>query len=146
MRAVWCEDAVSVEGRWHQVTKAGINPRPTSGEIPIWMGGSHERVIDRVGRLGDGWFPLRIDTDQVISGIARIRAAAIEAGRDPDAIGTQGSITAGGDTADQVEAAKQLEQAGATHAALFTSGAGFSTPQQHIDAITSFAEQYAAGS
>jgi probable F420-dependent oxidoreductase len=146
MRALWRDEIVSFEGRWHHVTKAGISPRPPSGEIPIWMGGSHERVIDRVGRLGDGWFPLRIDTDQVISGIGRIRAAAIEAGRDADAIGTQGSITAGGDTADQVDAAAKLEKAGATHAALFTAGAGFSTPQQHIDAITSFAEQYAAGS
>ena len=144
LRALWREDAVSFEGRWHHVTKAGINPRPIRGEIEIWMGGSHERVLDRVGRLGDGWFPLRIEVDQVSSGIGRIRAAANEAGRDADAIGVQGSITTGGETAAQVEYARRLEAAGATHAALFTSGAGFSTPQQHIDAITRFAEQYAA--
>ena len=142
LRALWDEQSISFEGRWHHVIKAGINPLPPRRDIPIWMGGSHERVLDRVGRIGDGWFPLRIEVSAVESGIERIRSIAREAGRDPDAIGVQGSITTGIDVGEQVEQAKRLEAAGATHVALFTSNQGLTSAQQHIDAIRAFAEAY----
>jgi probable F420-dependent oxidoreductase len=142
LRALWDEHSISFEGRWHHVNKAGINPLPPRRDIPIWMGGSHERVLDRVGRIGDGWFPLRVEVSAVESGIERIRSIARDAGRDPDAIGVQGSITTRIDAGEQVEEAKRLEAAGATHAALFTSGQGLTSPQQHIDAVRAFAEAY----
>jgi probable F420-dependent oxidoreductase len=143
MRALWRDASVSFEGRWHHVTKAGINPRPPSGVIPIVMGGSHERVIDRVGRIGDGWFPLRLEVDRIEQGVQRIRTIATDAGRDPDAIELQGSVMGGDGNVDgQVEFARRLEGAGATHVALFT--AGLEGPQQHIDALRAFAEQYRA--
>ena len=142
LRALWDQQSISFEGRWHHVTKAGINPLPPRRDIPIWMGGSHERVLDRVGRIGDGWFPLRIEVSAVESGIERIRSVARDAGRDPDAIGVQGSITTGIDVGEQVEQAKRLDAAGATHAALFTSNQGLTSAQQHIDAVRAFAEAY----
>ncbi|MEE8421763.1 MAG: LLM class F420-dependent oxidoreductase [Dehalococcoidia bacterium] len=144
LRALWRDPVVSFEGRWHHVTKAGINPRPAAGDIPIWMGGSHERVLDRVGRIGDGWFPLRLEIERVEEGMKRIRAVAAEAGRETDAIGLQGSVTGDADVEGQVAYARRLEALGATHAALFTSNLGLSSPQQHIDAIRAFGEQFQA--
>ena len=39
LRALWSQDVVNFEGRWHRVRYAGINPRPAAGAIPIWLGG-----------------------------------------------------------------------------------------------------------
>ena len=142
LRALWDQPSISFEGRWHHVTKAGINPLPPRRNIPIWMGGSHERVLDRVGRIGDGWFALRVELSAVESGVERIRGVARDAGRDPDAIGLQGSITTSIDAGEQVQQAKRLEAAGATHAALFTANQGLTSAQQHIDAVRAFAEAY----
>jgi alkanesulfonate monooxygenase SsuD/methylene tetrahydromethanopterin reductase-like flavin-dependent oxidoreductase (luciferase family) len=48
MRELWAHDVVDFEGRWHRVTKAGINPRPTR-PIPIWFGG-HAAASGRMRR------------------------------------------------------------------------------------------------
>ena len=48
-------ELVTFEGRWHKITDAGINPLPVQRPIPLWLGGSADRVVRRVARLGDGW-------------------------------------------------------------------------------------------
>ena len=64
LRSLWTEEVVQFQGRWHQVTHAGINPPPVQRPIPIWMGAGGrlspvptDRVLRRVARLSDGWFP-----------------------------------------------------------------------------------------
>ena len=57
MRKLWTQNPVTYEGRWHKITDAGINPLPVQRPIPIWFGGTDDRVLDRIARLGDGWFP-----------------------------------------------------------------------------------------
>ena len=54
LRELWAKTAISFEGRYHHVSRAGINPLPPS-RIPIWMGGGDDRVLARIGRLADGW-------------------------------------------------------------------------------------------
>ena len=140
LRLLWAEPLVSFEGRWDRVTKAGLNPLPPRRDIPVWMGGSDPRAIDRVGRLGDGWFPLGLPREQLTAGVTQMRAAAESAGRDPAALGLQCSVRGIAEPAAQIAAAQGLEQLGATHVALFTAKTGRSTLQDHIDAITQFAE------
>ena len=142
LRALWGHISISFEGRWHQVSKAGINPLPSRRDIPIWMGGSDERVLDRVGRIGDGWFPLGVPLDACEEGIARIRQAATEAGRDANDIGLQCIVAARGDVERQVETAKAFEAIGATHVAFVTNNARLASPGEHIQAIRAFAEAY----
>ena len=55
MRKLWADEVISYDGKWHNITEAGLNPLPAR-QIPIWLGGMAEKVIDRVGRIGDGWF------------------------------------------------------------------------------------------
>ena len=47
---------------------------------PLWIGGNGERVLDRVLRYGDGWFPNRRD-DGLAERIAELRRRGEEEGR-----------------------------------------------------------------
>ena len=58
LRQLWTRELVTFHGRWHTVIDAGINPLPIQRPIPIWFGGTDDRALRRLARLGDGWFPL----------------------------------------------------------------------------------------
>ena len=55
MRLLWTEPLVKFEGRWHNIPDAGINPLPVQRPIPIWFGGTEDRALRRMARIGDGW-------------------------------------------------------------------------------------------
>jgi probable F420-dependent oxidoreductase len=144
LRALWTKELVTFNGKWHKITDAGINPLPIQRPIPIWFGGSAEPVLRRVGRLGDGWFPLIEPGDQARSMIERIRAYAGEAGRDPSTIGVEGRVAIANRSQEQwLKVASQWKELGATHLSVNTMKAGLSTPSAHIDAIRRFKEAVA---
>ena len=89
LRRLWTEDLVTFEGRWHGFRDAGINPLPVQRPIPIWIGGHVEATIERIGRIGDGWFPLVTPSDKTAARIERLRDYARAAGRDPAEIGIE---------------------------------------------------------
>jgi probable F420-dependent oxidoreductase len=144
MRALWGESVISFEGEFHSVVKAGINPRPPGGNIPLWIGGMSDVVQDRVGRLADGWFPQYRDPADLAAGLERVHAAAEAAGRDPASIGIEGRVSV---AVEGVEAAAELAhrwvEAGATHVSVNTMDAGYSTPGEHIAAIEAFKQAFA---
>jgi probable F420-dependent oxidoreductase len=150
LRQLWCSDLVTFEGEWHRVVDAGINPLPVQRPIPIWIGGSAEVVIKRVGRLGDGWLPQFPAMDPALSRtgaqprrfeepealIERMRGYARDAGRDPAAIGIEGRSSVKDQTPDDwVSVYCRWRSLGATHLSVNTMGAGLSGPDAHIDAI-----------
>jgi alkanesulfonate monooxygenase SsuD/methylene tetrahydromethanopterin reductase-like flavin-dependent oxidoreductase (luciferase family) len=57
-----------------------------SGGPPIWLGGAAPAALARAGRLYDGWLPYPPDPADYQAGLARVRRAAGDAGRDPGAI------------------------------------------------------------
>jgi probable F420-dependent oxidoreductase len=140
MRLLWTQDVVTFKGRYHEIEAAGILPRPVQQPIPIWMGGgATPAVLERIGRLADGWIAnagLSADLDERV---AAIREAAERAGRDPAAIGVQGvAVLLKGDDGDdgdgfrrQVDAARERNL---SHLVVLTMGQGRS-PEQHIDAV-----------
>ena len=141
LRELWTNEVVNFEGRYHRVTHAGINPLPVQRPIPIWFGGGHERVIRRIGRMGDGWFPQFQPDGEGQEKIALMRRYAEAAGRDPMSIGIEGRISiAGGDADSWSKAAAAWEEIGATHLSVNTMRAGLEGPDQHIDAIRCFKE------
>jgi probable F420-dependent oxidoreductase len=143
LRMLWRDPVVTFEGRWDRVTQAGLNPLPPRRDIPIWMGGSAPRAIARVGRIGDGWYPLVQDLEAVRDGVKLMRASAEEAGRDPDTLGLQCAVR-GDDLDGRLAAAESFAELGATHLAFSAGGLGFKSPQQHIEALTGFAEALSA--
>jgi probable F420-dependent oxidoreductase len=139
MRKLWTQELVTFEGRWHKITDAGIKPLPLQRPIPIWFGGSDDRALRRLAKLGDGWFPLMAPDDKCRAVIEKIRLYTREAGRNPDAIGIEGRIGLGQGSPDswlrELQAWKDL---GATHVSLNTMRAGLSSPSAHIAAIQRF--------
>jgi probable F420-dependent oxidoreductase len=114
LRKLWSEPYVTFTGRWHTLEGVGLNRVPAT-PIPIWVGGSHERVLRRAARLADGFIPLG-DPAEVFP---KVQAYVREAGRDPATFGLAGRVTAGpGGPGAWVEAARKLQSLGATQLAV----------------------------
>ena len=141
LRMLWTEESVNFEGRYHKVSDAGINPMPIQRPIPIWLGGGEDRVIQRIGKMADGWFPQFQPNSAGQEKIGIMREAAVNAGRDPKAIGIEGRVSlATDDQSDWEKIGASWDEVGATHFSINTMKAGLKGPDQHIEAIKRFKE------
>ena len=139
MRALWTRELVTYKGQWHKITDAGLNPLPVQRPIPIWFGGTHDRVLRRIARIGDGWFPQHGPGNELDEMLAALHRYAREAGRDPAEIGLDGRLSATQGGPDSwAEGLAQWKAVGATHVSVNTMGAGLSSPSGHIDALRRF--------
>lgn len=105
IQRLWTEDHVDYDGKAFSFTDATIEPKPVQDPYPpIWFGSFGpevdefsdvvDRVLARIGRLGDGWVPLTysgdakamIDPSMLGRAWDRIAESATEHGRDPDEI------------------------------------------------------------
>ena len=132
LRLLWSQDSVSFSGRFHQFADNGINPRPVRGDLPIWVGARgvpSDPVVRRIGRHAQGWFVLASPEDY--PGVrARIDAAAVEAGRDPESIGTEAGVAVVGPReAEWRDRVTNWRQTGLTHLCLRTLGGGLSVSE-----------------
>ena len=146
MRALWTQEVVNFEGRYHQVTHAGINPLPVQRPIPVWIGGYAEAVLRRIGQIADGWFPLMGPEAGGLEAVARVREYAREAGRDPASVGVEGRVRLAQhpNPEDWQGVADIWAEAGASHLSINTMGAGLKGPDEHVDAIRRFKEAVSA--
>ena len=142
MRALWTNDLVTFNGRWHTITDAGINPSPVQRPIPVWFGGYDDRVLKRIGRMGDGWIIGGGDNtpdEELTSAIDKVRSYTGDAGRDPAKIGFEKVLSYRRSPVNEIaEAIGKWAEAGVTHLSLNTMGAGLASPADHIDAIRQF--------
>jgi probable F420-dependent oxidoreductase len=137
LRRLWTERSVTHRGRFDKLTGAGIAPLPVQRPIPIWLGGQSAPADRRVGRLADGWFPLVQPGPMLDHALQVIAGAAESAGRDPSALGMEGQVSLG--TGGAQAAAGQVrrwDEAGATHVAVNTMGAGLSGLDDHLKALS----------
>lgn len=137
MRALWAETAITFNGRWHQIDDAGLNPLPIQRPIPIWIGGGAEAVLERIGRIGDGWFPQLRPDDTAREQIERLRSYTRAAGRPETAVGIEARLSLSqvpkSDWQSYAEAWRSL---GATHLGINTMGLGLRSAQEHIAALS----------
>lgn len=141
LRMLWTKESVNFEGHYHKVSDAGINPLPIQRPIPIWLGGGEDRVIQRIGKMADGWFPQFQPNSAGQEKIGIMREAAVNAGRDPKAIGIEGRVSlATDDQSDWEKIGASWDEIGATHFSINTMKAGLKGPDQHIEAIKRFKE------
>ncbi len=95
LRAYWRDEHVNYEGRFYRADEIAMEPKPPQGAaIPIWVGGTKPPALRRVARLADGWTAMNAPGDPPLPDrIAMLRRYADEAGRDPDTIGMQMSLS-----------------------------------------------------
>lgn len=106
MRALWREDAVSFRGQQFGFDSVYSYPKPQQKDgIPILIGGHSPATARRAVRIGDGFYPLAHDTDELKRLIGMMREEARKSGKNPEAI----EITTGGVTnADDVKRLQDL--------------------------------------
>ncbi len=96
MRLLWKEPVASYDGEFVKFQPIYSDPKPPGGAVPIVIGGNSDAACRRAGKIGDGYFPAIFPTERIYEDLPKqlaiVRAAAIEAGRNPDAI----EITSGG--------------------------------------------------
>lgn len=146
LRRLWDEELISFAGKYDQIDRANIVPRPKR-QIPIWCGGFAEAMFKRAVKMGDGFIFGYGLGDDAMKGWLRVQELLAEAGRPREEFGAQFLMhppEAPYSDAETVEGAQRLREAGATHASLYSMGRGFTGVDQHIEYLTSMRGQFEA--
>ena len=85
VRAIWTEDEASYHGKYVDFENIWCWPKPVQpGGPPVLLGGNGPKVLDRVLRYADAWFPNRIgDEEHNIPRMEELQRRASDEGRDP---------------------------------------------------------------
>ena len=145
LRRLWTEPTVTFDGDFDRVTGAGLAPLPVQRPIPVWIGAAAAPGYERAGRLADGWFPMISPGPELDEARAVVERAAVEAGRDPDAIGMEGRVNWRGDGEAVINELKAWAEAGASHVSVNTMSAGLKTVDDHLAALAQVAAALPVG-
>lgn len=141
LQQLWTEELVTFEGKWHTIPDAGVNPLPVQRPIPIWFGGHAEPVMRRLARYGAGWMPNYRTVSEAQGALDLMDRELAAVGRSRADIGIEPRVGYGkGDVQAWTDVTDSWLAAGATHLTVNTMGCGFTSPQQHLDALRHFAE------
>jgi len=93
-QTLWSEGAAQFDSKTLKFSHIHCVPKPRqSGGVPIWVSGTiNRRVVDRIVRFGSGWIPWGNDRANPIPGLAVVRRALIDAGRDPATFQVRGVL------------------------------------------------------
>jgi alkanesulfonate monooxygenase SsuD/methylene tetrahydromethanopterin reductase-like flavin-dependent oxidoreductase (luciferase family) len=142
LRGLWANQTFTYHGRVNNVEVATVQPRPTSGELPIFIGALGPRMLRYTGAVADGWLKNRgwPESPEELKGyVGVLEQGAEKAGRDPRAIRRVLNGAAGfGDTA-AADAQARASRGGAPAG----SGNGLlGSPEQMLETLQ---KQRAAG-
>jgi probable F420-dependent oxidoreductase len=141
MRLLWTQPLVKFEGRWHNILDAGINPLPVQRPIPVWFGGTDDRALRRMARIGDGWMVNIRTIEQARPAILKLKQYLEEAGRDKTSFGIESRLNMNSIGSEGwINYLNAWEDLGATHLVVNTMGCGYETTSAHIKALNKFSE------
>jgi probable F420-dependent oxidoreductase len=88
LRHLWAGGVAEFHGEYYTIPAGRVAPVPVQRPgPPILLGGTAPRALRRAGRLSDGWVTSsRADLTRIGDGVAVVKEAAEEAGRDPATI------------------------------------------------------------
>lgn len=87
MKALWSQQPVDFQGRFHQIAQAHFGPKPVQKpHPPIWIGGGSEAALRRTALHGDCWHPNRPGIAALRKGKATLARLLQEQGRAPEAV------------------------------------------------------------
>ena len=82
-RAIWGDQPVTYDDGDLRCDRYWFLPRPVQQRVPLLLGlAMTPKNAVRMAVLGDGWCPVNVTPDQVATGVAILRQAAADAGRD----------------------------------------------------------------
>jgi len=82
LRAMWGPDPVEHHGRFFQVAKSIVTPKPVQQPLPIYLAAFTPGALARVARLADGWLPTGIPLAGIGQMMGQLREQTGAAGRD----------------------------------------------------------------
>lgn len=133
LRALWTQPVVEFAGRFDQVDRATLNPRPRRS-IPVWMGGFSDPALRRAAQLADG-FIFADGAGDTFDLLARLRTCLAAEGRAATDFGLQINMLLAKSPEAVIEMVSRWQDAGGTHAAVVTMGIGLTTIDAHVDHI-----------
>ena len=160
LRLLWSGETVSYSGRFHTIDRASINPPPFQRPVPIWFGGAGRQfartasnrtaVLERIGRIGDGWIAGAAPVEVLRESWAAICAAAERAGRNPAELGLQvlAQVDSPQDFADLGRSIAEWRAIGVTHVSFSLSRRSqeFETFREQLEAVQAVLDTEVRGS
>ncbi len=82
MRKVWSGEVVEHESAFLHWTNFKSHPVPVQDPLPLVIGGSSKRALQRVARYGQGWYAPAVSADQLAGLLVPLDEACAAEGRD----------------------------------------------------------------
>jgi probable F420-dependent oxidoreductase len=132
MRALWTQERVDFDGRWHKLSGINLNPLPDKAP-PLWIGGGAEdNLLRRYAKYADGWLPLVVAGTDVPAAFEKLQGFLKDEGRDPATFGLDVRVNIENTTPQEwVAAAKRWKDVGATNIAVM-GAAGDRTAMENL--------------
>lgn len=90
MRECWTGTPAAHESERYTLAADTLSLPATGRPVPLYIGGHSPIALKRAGKIGDGWLAQQtapgLDPDEISAARTTMRAAAEEAGRDPEAL------------------------------------------------------------
>jgi probable F420-dependent oxidoreductase len=84
LKAIWTSDPVEFHGKYYQLPRSFIGPKPVQKpHPPIYLAAYVAPALKRVATLADGWNPAGIPIEGMAQMMGQVRDMAKAAGRDP---------------------------------------------------------------
>ncbi len=139
LRKLWAQSVVTHDDGDHHIDRAGILPLPKR-QIPIWLGGFSEPAWRRAARIGDGFIFAGRNTEAAAEVKEQMDEWRAEAGRADQPFGYESILSYKKTPDEQATDVERWRKAEGSHASIVTMGCGFTSVDQHIDAITKWRE------
>jgi probable F420-dependent oxidoreductase len=87
LKAIWTTDPVEFHGRFFQVPRSIIQPKPVQKpHPPIYLAAYAPDALKRAATLADGWHPVGLPSDALRQMTSGLKSMAKAAGRDQDSV------------------------------------------------------------
>ena len=161
IRGLW-RGETNFESRWltQRFEDVVFDPRSTSKELEIWIGGASEPAMRRAANLGNAWHPNVYPIDIFKGLVARFREISPKAvdkaicvrialdlrAEKTEYVGPQGEkrIKLTGNMNENAKVIGELESLGVSYAVLSPSAQGMTQPQDQLEAIRVFSKRFAS--
>ena len=85
MRALWRDDVASYQGKYYDLPRCRMNPKPVqTPHPPIYFGGETDPALRRVAEMGDGWHGFNHLPDTAATHVQRLEGSCGSADRSLD--------------------------------------------------------------